>query len=81
MRGVLSGYKIQISPDRPRMQLAPGDYVTPEFRAEINLWMLGFFGTTNLLKDGQTYVIHDEVIVCNPRTYAAMEKIAKPAPW
>lgn len=29
---------------KPKMQLSPGDYVTAAFRAEINAWMIDFFG-------------------------------------
>ncbi len=29
---------------KPKMQLAPGSYVSDAFRAEINAWMLDFFG-------------------------------------
>ena len=28
----------------PKMQLTPGDYITQSFRAEINAWMIDFFG-------------------------------------
>lgn len=29
---------------KPKLQLSPGDYVTEAFRAEINAWMIDFFG-------------------------------------
>lgn len=29
---------------KPKMQLSPGDYVSDAFRAEINAWMVDFFG-------------------------------------
>lgn len=56
----LLGIKIIVSPDIPKIQLsdgadlAAGDYVTPQCRAETNAWVLGFFGTTNMLNDGET---------------------------
>jgi hypothetical protein len=69
----LYGMKVFVAPDRPKMQLSPSvcEVLAPEFIAETNLWMLSFFGTTNLLKDGE--VISDLVnhaFHMNPRTWA-----------
>lgn len=46
------GLKVFITPDTPKMKLAPGDYVTPAFREEMDQWLREFFGTTNLIADG-----------------------------
>lgn len=65
------GVQILVTPDVPKMQLAPGDYITPEYRREIDAWLIEFFGTTNLLADGQ--VAGSELMGkawMNPRTYA-----------
>ncbi len=53
-----------------KMKLAENVPVTPEFREEIDLWMLEFFGATELIKDGE--IIYDKlhnVIIVNARTY------------
>lgn len=66
------GVKVIISPDRPKMQLSARvkEVLAPAFITETNAWMLGFFGTTNLLTDGQ-YLILDRgnAVTMNPRTY------------
>ena len=52
------GLRIHVSPDRARMTLNPdlGNGVTypPGFKAEIDSWLRRFFGTTNLIPDGQS---------------------------
>ena len=45
------GFKIIVSPDLPKMTLGAGDFVTQEFRAQVDAWMLEFFCTKNLVSD------------------------------
>ena len=73
----LAGKRVVIKEDGPKMQLGPGNYVTPEFRKEIDLWLLDFFGTTNLMADNQVYhdKIHD-LLYMNPRTYYRLKYVA-----
>lgn len=67
----LLGFQVIVSPDRPKMQLSKDCPVTDDFRREINMWMLSFFGTTNLVPDGQYIVLQEhKQVVMNPRTYA-----------
>jgi hypothetical protein len=40
-----NGFKVIVRQPFPKMQLASNVPVTDEFRAEINAWMLEFFGT------------------------------------
>ena len=66
----LFGMRIQISPDVPKMTLSKDVPVSPEFRVEIDKWMLGFFGTTNIVPDGQALVMHHmNCVVMNERMY------------
>jgi hypothetical protein len=75
MPGTLYGCKIFVSPDRPKMQLSPDCPVTDDFRAEINAWMIEFFGVTNLIPDGHYIQMKGRgEIHMNPRTYAEFEK-------
>lgn len=68
------GLNIRVVPDMPKMTLAKDVMVSPKFRAEIDAWMLGFFGTTNLIPDGQTYHMPSiNVLTMNPRTYASFK--------
>lgn len=67
----LFGFKVIVTPDFPKMTLGPGDYVTPEYRKEIDAWLLSFFGTINVVDDGKSIVsIVGNLISMNPRTYA-----------
>ena len=71
------GMKIIVTPDLPKMKLAPGDYITPEFRQEIDAWLLGFFGTNNLLEDGQSIFSQPtNTVFMNPRTCAKLRSVA-----
>lgn len=38
------GGRIYVEPMRPRMKLAPGDYVGEAFRSEMDAWLVDFFG-------------------------------------
>jgi hypothetical protein len=70
----LFGFNICVTPDHPKRTLAEDVPVSPEFRIEINLWMLGFFGTYNLLDDGQyIHQPNEGVLYTNPRTLAQLK--------
>lgn len=76
------GYKIIVTPDRPKMQLSPRvrEVLTPAQIADHNAWMLQFFGTTNLLEDGVTWFDEGigsdgKLIMMNPRTHEALKKV------
>lgn len=62
------GMPVVVTPDYPKMVLSEDVPVSPEFRREINLWMLGFFGTTNTMEDGQVVKAMNHLYM-NPRTY------------
>lgn len=70
-----AGLNVIVTPDTPKMKLGAGDYVTPEFRVEIDAWLLSFFGTTNLVPDGQ-YLVAEKLrqIYMNPRTLVSFKK-------
>jgi hypothetical protein len=72
----LFGLRVFVTPDHPNMQLAPGDYVTPEFRKEIDAWLLEFFGTFNLLED-TAYLFQEQagIVHMNPRAFAKLKGI------
>jgi hypothetical protein len=73
----LYGMKVVVSRDIPKMKLADGDYVTPEFRQEIDAWLLEFFGVTNLLPDGQVLSMQSaNSVYMNPRTFAQFKAAA-----
>ena len=75
---IFQGMRIQVSPDIPKMTLAKDVMVSPEFRAEIDAWMLGFFGVTNILPDGQIYHMPGmHLLTMNPRTFAALKQTVK----
>ncbi len=68
------GLSINVIPDTPKMKLSPGDYVTPEFRKEIDEWMVSFFGVTNLVPDGTTLISNAiGTIWMNPRTFSQLQ--------
>lgn len=78
MLNALYGIRVVVTPDAPRMQLSEDCPVTPDFRAEMNAWMVGFFGVVNTLKDNE--VMHDkinDVIYMNPRTQARVSAALK----
>ena len=69
----LYGLKVILSPDRPKMQLSKDCPVTDDFRKEINAWMVEFFGTTNIIPDGQMIMFNElGTVGINPRTHAAL---------
>jgi hypothetical protein len=68
----LNGYDVIVTPDLPKMQLSEDCPVTPAFRAEINQWMIEFFGITNIVPDGQV-IPNGHSIYVNPRTRAMLK--------
>lgn len=64
------GMDVIVTPDMPKRKLAEDVMVTPAFREEINLWMRGFFGITNIIEDGQYIVVQERMVYMNPRTFA-----------
>lgn len=49
------GLPVYITGDMPKMQLSRSvcEVLKPDFVREMNTWLLEFFGTANLLKDGE----------------------------
>jgi hypothetical protein len=68
----LNGFDIIVTPDIPKMQLSEDCPVTPELRIEVNLWMIEFFGTTNIVPDGQILSSGRSIYV-NPRARAMLK--------
>lgn len=76
MTGFFGGYRVCVSPDRPKMtlsdELVPGVVQWPAgFKAEMDAWMLSFFGTHNVVPTGQVMVLNNDTMLMCPRTYAA----------
>ena len=64
------GMKIIKAAEYPKMTLAEDVTVSPEFRKEINAWMLGFFGTTSLVKRGEVIVMQEQgTAIVHPDDY------------
>ena len=69
-----NGLAIVVAPDKPRMvlpaELVPGVVPWPPgFKADMDAWMLAFFGTWNLLVDGEVMVLEGKTVTMNPRTF------------
>ena len=73
----LYGLKIQITPELPKMVLSEGVPVSPQFREEMNAWMLSFFGTHNILKDGEV-IKYGNTLLMNIRTYTDFKARCEP---
>jgi hypothetical protein len=68
----LYGMDVIVTPDHPKMQLSERvcEILAPDFIKDMNTWMLGFFGMTNAVKDGETLVSQTAGrLFMNPRTY------------
>jgi len=52
----------------PKMQLSEDCPVTPNFRMEMNQWMLEFFGTVPDIPDGEAWAVGDSIMM-NESTY------------
>jgi hypothetical protein len=72
-RQSILGFDVIVTPDRPKRVLAADVPVTLEFRAETDAWMLGFFGTTNLMEDAQV-IRNGQQLFMNPRTLEMMRR-------
>lgn len=74
---IFHGYRIVVTPDRPKMQLSARvcEVLTPAQIEDHNAWMLRFFGVTNMLSDGASMVIDmTRNVLMNPRTYEQLRK-------
>jgi len=74
----LYGRPIVVQPDTQKRKLSEDVPVTEEFRAEINNWMLQFFGYTNIVDDGQVLCVtmgYQQVMLMNPRTYRCLQNL------
>jgi hypothetical protein len=73
------GLKVYVQPDQPKMQLGEPvkQYLTPAQIADHNAWLLRFFGTTNMVPDGQ-YLLSEQFgfVSMNPRTYEQFRRAA-----
>lgn len=70
--GELFGMKIIVNDTRfPNRTLAKDVPVSPEFRVEVDKWMLEFFGSTPLIPDGTMYALQG-MQVCNAKTFATI---------
>lgn len=73
---MLNGLKMVIAPVFPKMTLSKSVTVSPEFREEMDAWMLEFFGTTCLVERGQTWVLQQQgTIVLHPDDYVAIRQM------
>lgn len=71
----LNGLRVFVIQDAPKMQLSDRvcEVLKPDFIAEMNAWLLDFFGTTNPIADGQSFISNSSVFV-NPRTYESLRQ-------
>lgn len=71
--GAILGVPLHVVNDHPKMTLysepLPGVAWPPGFKAEMDAWMLRFFGVTNLVKDGEVLNASGRIYM-NPRTFA-----------
>ena len=73
----LFGMKIVVNDTRlPKRTLAKDVPVSPEFRLEVDKWMLEFFGSTPLIPDGTMYEMQG-MQVCNAKTFAMIKGARK----
>ena len=59
-----SGYGVIIVHPEPVLQLNPPlseDFLTPEFRQQMNMWLINQFGFRTAVEDGQAQVYVDPV--------------------
>lgn len=70
--GAILGVPLHVVNDHPKMTLysepLPGVAWPPGFKAEMDAWMLRFFGMSNLVKDGEVLNLGGHVHM-NPRTF------------
>jgi hypothetical protein len=78
---LFNGMKVVIAGSHPRMTLSEKVPVTPEFRAEINAWIAGFFGYKSVIEDGQVIVDRiNNTIYCNEHQYQTLRSALKEQP-
>lgn len=65
------GLRVVIVEDQPKRQLAADCPVSPEYRVEVDRWMVEYFGLTNVIEDGD-YRVVGETILMNHRTYQSL---------
>jgi hypothetical protein len=75
MTGLPPDARFIVSPDLPRMTISEGCPISPGFREEMNAWLLEFFGTHNLIADGQVIVLAGRQCYVNPRTHARIKDL------
>lgn len=80
---MFNGLNLMVSPDHPKMRLPdeviPGVPWPDGFKQDFDAWLLRFFGTTNLVADGETWSIGKHSIYVNPRTYARIKRYVESA--
>lgn len=73
-----NGMKIYVIQDTPKMQLSARvcEVLEPDFIAETNAWMAGFFGYTNIAADGE-YIVDsiNHAVHMNKRTYEQFKRL------
>lgn len=71
---IINGYKVVTERPTPKMRLSEKVPVTDEFRAEINAWMIRFFGMAEpVVPKGQAIVIEiNKTIMVREEDYAAI---------
>lgn len=70
----IGGMRYHVNPDlddQPRMTVTQkfADNMPPGFVADLNAWMLEFFGREN-----RVYCLHGHTLILGPKTLAAMEQ-------
>ncbi len=71
MRSIF-GLDVVISPDHPKRKL-PDEVIPgvvpwpPGFKEDMDAWLLGFFGTNNIVKDGEVLKM-GRAVCMSPRT-------------
>lgn len=73
--GSIGGARVYVTPDLPKMKLSPECPVTPDFRVEMDAWLLSFFGVSNTVPDGQGYQLFGDLYM-NPRTWSQVRAAA-----
>jgi hypothetical protein len=73
---MLNGLKMVVAPVFPKMTLSKSVTVSPEFREEMDAWMLEFFGTTCLVERGKAWVMQQHgTIALHPDDYVAIRQM------
>ena len=72
--GTLKGFRVLINPmcdDVPRMTTSQqfANLMPPAFVADLNAWMLEFFGTQSF-----TYQLSQDTLVMGPKAYRALQE-------